>query len=140
MLTAPSMRESDFERVRQLRLDRLRQLKDLAPAVAERAFLKLLYPSHPYGHLAIGSDASLRELTLEESSVPQGDVPPMAGDAGDDRRAVARRSAHARRGCIRKVGRRGRLMEVPSTAADFTADRATTGRSPWSRGRARPSP
>ena len=66
ILTAPSMHASDFERIRQLRLDRLRQLKDLPPAVAERAFLRLLYPSHPYGHLAIGSDASLRELTLEE--------------------------------------------------------------------------
>ena len=49
------MREADFDRVRQLRLDRLRQLKDLPPAVAERAFLQLLYPSHPYGHLAIGT-------------------------------------------------------------------------------------
>jgi len=65
MLTAPSMRASDFERVRQLRLDRLRQLKDLPPAVAERAFLQLLYPSHPYGHLGIGSDASLRALELD---------------------------------------------------------------------------
>jgi predicted Zn-dependent peptidase len=60
------MHEADFDRVRQLRLDRLRQLKDLPPAVAERAFLQLLYPSHPYGHLAIGSDASLRALQLEE--------------------------------------------------------------------------
>ena len=66
ILTAPSMRAADFERVRQLRLDRLRQLKDLPPAVAERAFLQLLYPSHPYGHLAIGSDAALRELTRED--------------------------------------------------------------------------
>jgi predicted Zn-dependent peptidase len=68
MLTAPSMHQTDFDRIRQLRLDRLRQLKDLPPAVAERAFLKLLYPSHPYGHLAIGSDASLRALTLEDAS------------------------------------------------------------------------
>lgn len=68
LLTSPSMRETDFERVRQLRLDRLRQLKDLPPAVAERAFLQLLYPSHPYGHLAIGSDASLRALTLEDAA------------------------------------------------------------------------
>jgi zinc protease len=66
MLTAPLMRESDFERVRQLRLDRLKQLKDLAPAVAEREFLRLLYPSHPYGHLAIGSDDSLRSLSLAD--------------------------------------------------------------------------
>ena len=66
ILTRPAMRGSDFERVRQLRLDRLRQLKDLPPAVAERAFLRLLYPSHPYGHLAIGTDVALRELRLDE--------------------------------------------------------------------------
>jgi len=66
LITAPSMRESDFERVRQLRVDRLRQLKDLAPAVAERAFLNLLYGAHPYGHLAIGGEEALRRLTLED--------------------------------------------------------------------------
>ena len=67
ILTKPSMRDSDFDRVRQLRLDRLSQLKDLPPAVAERAFLRLLYPSHPYGHLAIGTATALRELTLDEA-------------------------------------------------------------------------
>jgi zinc protease len=66
MLSAPSMRDVDFQRVRQLRLDRLRQLTDLPPAVAERAFLRLLYPTHPYGHLAIGTDGALRSLTREE--------------------------------------------------------------------------
>ena len=64
LLTRPSLRAGDFDRVRQLRLDRLRQLKDLPPAVAERAFLRLLYGQHPYGHLSIGSDASLRTITL----------------------------------------------------------------------------
>jgi zinc protease len=54
--------------VKQLRLDRLRQLKDLAPATAERTFLRLLYGTHPYGHLAIGSEASLGKLTLEQVS------------------------------------------------------------------------
>jgi zinc protease len=66
ILARPAVRESDFERVRQLRLDRMRQLKDLPPAVAERAFLRLLYRSHPYGHLAIGTDVALRELRLDE--------------------------------------------------------------------------
>jgi zinc protease len=66
ILTRPTLRESDFERVRQLRLDRLTQLKDLPPAVAERAFLRLLYPSHPYGHLAIGTDVALRALRLDD--------------------------------------------------------------------------
>ena len=65
IVTRPSLRDSDFLRVRQLRLDRLRQLKDLAPAAAERAFLRLLYDGHPYGHLPIGNDAALRALSLD---------------------------------------------------------------------------
>jgi zinc protease len=66
LVMRPSLRDSDFERVRQLRLDRLRQLKDLPPAVAERAFLRLLYGPHPYGHLSIGNDAALRALSVEQ--------------------------------------------------------------------------
>ena len=53
---AEPARDATSMRVRQLRLDRLRQLKDLPPAVAERAFLRLLYGDHPYGHLAIGTE------------------------------------------------------------------------------------
>jgi predicted Zn-dependent peptidase len=68
MVTKPSLQDTDFARVKQLRLDRLRQLKDLAPATAERVFLRLLYGSHPYGHLAIGSRASLETLTLEDTA------------------------------------------------------------------------
>jgi predicted Zn-dependent peptidase len=67
ILTTPSLRADDFERVRQLRLDRVRQLKDLPDVVADRAFLRLLYPNHPYGHLSIGSTASLRALTLSHA-------------------------------------------------------------------------
>jgi predicted Zn-dependent peptidase len=62
LVIRPSLREADFDRVRTLRLDRLAQLKDLPPAVAERAFLRLLYGTHPYGHLSIGGDAALRGL------------------------------------------------------------------------------
>ena len=65
IVARPSLQATDFARVQQLRLDRLRQLKDLAPATAERRFLRLLYRDHPYGHLAIGSEASLGRLTLE---------------------------------------------------------------------------
>jgi predicted Zn-dependent peptidase len=66
LLTRPSLRQDDFDRVRQLRLDRLRQLKDLPPAVAERAFLRLLYGNHPYGHLAIGDEQTLGRLELAD--------------------------------------------------------------------------
>jgi len=66
LLTRPSLRESDFTRVRQLRLDRLRQMKDVAPALAERAFLRLLYGRHPYGHTALGSEEGLRAISLDD--------------------------------------------------------------------------
>src|SRR5687768_11000010 len=91
LLIRPSLREADFQRVRQLRLDRLRQLKDVAPAVAERAFLRLLYGEHPYGHLAIGSDTALRALSLADVSafhaerfVPSQATLVIAGDMTHD--------------------------------------------------------
>jgi len=129
ILTAPSMRASDFERIRQLRLDRLRQLKDLAPAVAERAFLKLLYPSHPYGHLAIGSDASLRELTLEEvvrfhkaTFLPWRATLVMTGALAHADLLTLAEDA------FEKWDGEEQVLEVPSAAADFTADPAPSGR------------
>jgi zinc protease len=67
LLIRPSLRNDDFDRVRQLRLDRLRQLKDLPPAVAERAFLRLLYGTHPYGHLALGSNEALRAMRVDDT-------------------------------------------------------------------------
>ncbi|HZI79585.1 MAG TPA: pitrilysin family protein [Vicinamibacterales bacterium] len=66
LLTRPSLRESDFARIRQLRIDRLRQIKDVASAVAERAFLRLLYGRHPYGHAPLGNEESLRVLSLDD--------------------------------------------------------------------------
>jgi len=66
ILIRPSLRDGDFDRVRQLRLDRLRQLKDLPPAVAERAFLRLMYGEHPYGHLPIGNALALGAMALED--------------------------------------------------------------------------
>lgn len=66
LLIRPSLRDTDFERVRQLRLDRLQQMRDLPPAVAERAFLTLMYGDHPYGHLAIGTERALGALRLEQ--------------------------------------------------------------------------
>ena len=66
MVTRPRLMESEFARVRQLRLDRLRQLKDVASAVAEQTFLRLVYGTHPYAHLAIGTDVSLRRVTPDD--------------------------------------------------------------------------
>jgi predicted Zn-dependent peptidase len=65
MVRAPRLDQRDFERVRDLRLNRLVQIRDMPTALADRAFTELVYGSHPYGHLAIGSEESLRRMTLE---------------------------------------------------------------------------
>jgi len=66
IVVRPALREEDFLRVRQLRLHRLTQLRDMPGAVADRAFLKLLYGTHPYGHSPIGSEASLASLGADD--------------------------------------------------------------------------
>ncbi len=62
----PRFEPAEFERVRERRLNRLVQLRDLPPAVADRAFAERLYADHPYGHLPLGTEASLRALTLQD--------------------------------------------------------------------------
>ncbi len=66
MVVRPSLREEDFARVRQLRLHRLMQLKDMPGAVADRAFMRLLYGQQPYGHTPLGNEASLTALTVDD--------------------------------------------------------------------------
>ena len=66
MLREPRFEQKEFDRVRDLRLNRLLQLRDLAPAVADRALTQLLYRNHPYGHLAIGTEGALRAITIRE--------------------------------------------------------------------------
>jgi predicted Zn-dependent peptidase len=66
MVVRPALREDDFVRVRQLRLHRLTQIRDMPGAVADRAFLKLLYGTQPYGHSPIGNETSLASMTIDE--------------------------------------------------------------------------
>jgi len=66
IVARPALREHDFARVRQLRLHRLTQMRDMPGALADRAFLKLLYGPHPYGHSPIGSEASLVAMTIDD--------------------------------------------------------------------------
>ena len=65
IVTAPNLENDDFNRIRNLRLERLKQMKDHAGALAERAFARVLYESHPYGHLSLGSEAALTALALD---------------------------------------------------------------------------
>jgi zinc protease len=62
----PRFDEADFVRVRDNRVSRLVQLRDVPGAVAERLFAWRLYGSHPYGHTALGSEAAVRVMTADE--------------------------------------------------------------------------
>ena len=66
MIARPSLTEGDFARVRQLRLHRLTQLKDVPGAIADRAFTRLLYGDHPYGHSPLGTERALTSMTVDE--------------------------------------------------------------------------
>jgi zinc protease len=65
IVTVPNLENDDFNRIRNLRLERLKQMKDHAGAMAERAFARVLYGSHPYGHLSLGSEAALTSMTVD---------------------------------------------------------------------------
>jgi len=66
MVIRPRMEAREFERVRELRINRLVQLRDVPSAQAERAFAALLFGTHPYGHLPIGTTASLGAASLDD--------------------------------------------------------------------------
>jgi zinc protease len=66
LVTRPRFERREFDRVRELRLNRLTQLRDVPSAVAERVFVQRLYLDHPYGHLSIGTEDSLAALTVDD--------------------------------------------------------------------------
>jgi predicted Zn-dependent peptidase len=66
MVARPSFTGGDFGRVRQLRLHRLTQLRDVPGAVADRTFMRLLYGAHPYGHTPMGTEESVATLTVDD--------------------------------------------------------------------------
>ena len=120
MATRPSMHAEDFERLRQLRVNRLQQLRDVPQAVAERAFLRLLYGDHPYGHLSIGNESSLRAMTLDDvrhfhsrSFRPSGATLVVVGAMShEELRAVAERAFGAWQEPTDAVERTGIASEI----------------------------
>ncbi len=62
----PHLADADFERVRDLTRNRLRQLRQSPGTVADRAFTADVYEAHPYGHGGLGTTRALDALTLDE--------------------------------------------------------------------------
>ena len=91
IVTAPNLANDDFNRIRNLRLERLRQMKDHAGAMADRAFARVLYGSHPYGHVSLGTEASLNAMTVDQTRAlhaamfaPAGATLIVVGDRPED--------------------------------------------------------
>jgi zinc protease len=63
----PHLAGADFQRIRDLRLSRLRQLSTSASAAADRAFLAGVFDAHPYGHGTLGTTEALQRLTLDDA-------------------------------------------------------------------------
>ena len=61
----PRLDVADFDRIRQLRLTRLVQIRDMPSAIADRAIMQVVYGTHPYAHMALGTEESLRQLDIE---------------------------------------------------------------------------
>jgi predicted Zn-dependent peptidase len=63
----PTFPTADLERLRKERLTDLLQLKDRAPAIADRAYASILYgEKHPYGRPLGGTEASTRAITRRD--------------------------------------------------------------------------
>jgi len=79
VVVRPALREDDFARVRQLRLHRLTQMRDVPTAIADRTFIRLLYGDHPYGHTPIGNEQALASMTADDvRAFHQGALRPTA--------------------------------------------------------------
>jgi zinc protease len=98
--TRPTMADDDVARVRTQRLDRLRQLRDHAPFIAERTFARVLYGSHPYGHTGLGDEVSLAATSSDDVRgchervfVPGRSTLVLVGDASIDELIAAAEQA-----------------------------------------------
>jgi predicted Zn-dependent peptidase len=66
LLRRPRFATEDVERVRGLRLDRLRQMRAQAATAADRAFTRSIFGAHPYGHPGIGDPTGVNAITADE--------------------------------------------------------------------------
>ena len=66
VLVNPTFPLGDFARVQDQRLVSLIQQRDQPGAVAAKAFMKLYWGDHPYGHWPMGTEKSVQEMRRED--------------------------------------------------------------------------
>jgi len=102
VVAAPRFEPGDFARERELRVSRLLQMREMPPAIADRAMLSGIYGDHPYGHSALGSEAAMEAVTRDEVAAhhaaafgSRGSTLIVCGDISDERAARAAEGAFA---------------------------------------------
>jgi zinc protease len=87
LLQHPSFPEAEVGRRREAALARIKASEDDPGQVAERAFVKTLFPDEPYGHEVIGTPEAVRKLTRKEIIAfytkyyrPEGSIITVVGD------------------------------------------------------------
>jgi zinc protease len=65
MAERPRLDEADLERVRGLRMNRLRQLRHSAGSLADLVAMQHLFGTHPYGRSALGTETSLSSFDVD---------------------------------------------------------------------------
>ena len=130
MIARPSLTEADFQRVRQLRLHRLTQLRDAPAAVADRTFVQLLYGEHPYGHTPMGSEKALAALTLDDvrafhAQAIRPDAATLVAVGDCDHAQIERIAADVFAGWETAGGRDGALRPIPDADRNRPVDVVT---------------
>ncbi len=65
-LTAPSFKEEEFTKERARRIDGLKAAKDNPGSAVRSYFRKAYFGGHPLGHLAGGTESSLKKMTVAD--------------------------------------------------------------------------
>lgn len=65
-LTGPSFKDEEFAKERARRIDSLKAAKDNPAAAVRSYFRKAYFGGHPLGHLAAGTESSLKAMTVKD--------------------------------------------------------------------------
>ena len=66
LVIRPTLAVEDFERVRTLRLNRLRQLRNSPSSIADQAFVQAVFGAHPYGHQPWGLTEAIERMRIAD--------------------------------------------------------------------------
>jgi predicted Zn-dependent peptidase len=91
VLIHPTFPQADFARVQDQRLVALIQQRDQPGALASKAFAKLYWGEHPYGHWLLGTEATVKGMKRQDLQryhaqrwKPQGSTLVVVGDVSQD--------------------------------------------------------